>query len=201
VVISYLRGRFRGVDEDRIILEVQGIGYEVAVPSTVLQELPKNGEELELYTHLYVREDALQLYGFSTPQERAMFRLLINARGIGPRVALTILDKFPGDSLAAVLERGEVDSLLKVPGVGKKTAQRLILELKGKLPASFFNHEEKTVVDQVDSDVVQALLALGYSRQETLGVLRKIQPESAEEPSTEVILRLALRELGKKGSR
>lgn len=198
-MISYLRGHFRGVDEDRVILEVQGIGYEVAVPSTVLQKLPKNGEELELYTHLYVREDALQLYGFSTPQERAMFRVLITARGIGPRVALTILDKFPGDSLAAVLERGEVDSLLKVPGVGKKTAQRLILELKGKLPESFFNDEEKTVEEQVDSEVVQALLALGYSRQESLDVLRKIQPRSADETSTEAVLRLALRELGKKG--
>ncbi len=198
-MISYLRGHFRGVDEDRVILEVQGIGYEVAVPSTVLQKLPKNGEELELYTHLYVREDALQLYGFSTPQERAMFRVLITARGIGPRVALTILDKFPGDSLAAVLERGEVDSLLKVPGVGKKTAQRLILELKGKLPESFFNDEEKTVEEQVDSEVVQALLALGYSRQESLNVLRKIQQRSGVEASTEDVLRLALRELGKKG--
>ena len=198
-MISYLRGQLLGVDEDRIMLEVQGIGYEVAVPSTVLQKLPSKGQELELYTHLHVREDALQLYGFSTPQERAMFRVLITARGIGPKVALTILDKFPGDSLAAVLERGEVDPLLKVPGVGKKTAQRLILELKGKLPESFFKDEEKTAEEQVDNEVVQALLALGYSRQESLEALRKIQPRSAEESSTEAVLRLALRELGKKG--
>lgn len=198
-MISYLRGQLLGVDEDRIMLEVQGIGYEVAVPSTVLQKLPSKGQELELYTHLHVREDALQLYGFSTPQERAMFRVLINARGIGPKVALTILDKFSADSLAAVLERGEVDPLLKVPGVGKKTAQRLILELKGKLPESFFKDEEKTAEEQVDNEVVQALLALGYSRQESLEALRKIQPRSAEETSTEAVLRLALRELGKKG--
>ncbi|HAF17561.1 MAG: Holliday junction branch migration protein RuvA [Thermacetogeniaceae bacterium] len=198
-MISYLRGQLLGVDEDRIMLEVQGIGYEVAVPSTVLQKLPSKGQELELYTHLHVREDALQLYGFSTPQERAMFRVLINARGIGPKVALTILDKFSADSLAAVLERGEVDPLLKVPGVGKKTAQRLILELKGKLPESFFKDEEKTAEEQVDNEVVQALLALGYSRQESLEALRKIQPRSAEESSTEAVLRLALRELGKKG--
>ncbi|MFY9141168.1 MAG: Holliday junction branch migration protein RuvA [Thermacetogeniaceae bacterium] len=198
-MISYLRGQLLGVDEDRVVLEVQGIGYEVAVPSTVLQKLPSKGQELELYTHLHVREDALQLYGFSTPQERAMFRVLITARGIGPKVALTILDKFPGDSLAAVLERGEVDPLLKVPGVGKKTAQRLILELKGKLPESFFKDEEKTVEAQVDNEVVQALLVLGYSRQESLEALRKIQPRSAEESSTEAVLRLALRELGKKG--
>ena len=198
-MISYLRGQLLGVDEDRVVLEVQGIGYEVAVPSTVLQKLPSKGQELELYTHLHVREDALQLYGFSTPQERAMFRVLITARGIGPKVALTILDKFPGDSLAAVLERGEVDPLLKVPGVGKKTAQRLILELKGKLPESFFKDEEKTAEEQVDNEVVQALLALGYSRQESLEALRKIQPRSAEESSTEAVLRLALRELGKKG--
>ncbi len=128
-----------------------------------------------------------------------MFRVLINARGIGPKVALTILDKFSADSLAAVLERGEVDPLLKVPGVGKKTAQRLILELKGKLPESFFKDEEKTAEEQVDNEVVQALLALGYSRQESLEALRKIQPRSAEESSTEAVLRLALRELGKKG--
>ena len=198
-MISYLRGQLLGVDEDRVVLEVQGIGCEVAVPSTVLQKLPSKGQELELYTHLHVREDALQLYGFSTPQERAMFRVLITARGIGPKVALTILDKFPGDSLAAVLERGEVDPLLKVPGVGKKTAQRLILELKGKLPESFFKDEEKTVEAQVDNEVVQALLVLGYSRQESLEALRKIQPRSAEESSTEAVLRLALRELGKKG--
>lgn len=199
-MISYLRGHLLGVDEDKVLLEVQGVGFEVAVPTGVLQKLPNKGEELELYTHLHVREDALQLYGFSTPQDRAMFRVLINARGIGPKVALTMLSKFPGENLAVVLERGELEALLKVPGVGKKTAQRLMLELKGKLPESFFKEEEKVVGEQVNTEVFQALLALGYSRQETMDVLRKIEPRSVGESSTQALLRLALRELGKKGS-
>jgi Holliday junction DNA helicase RuvA len=133
-VISYLKGNVLGIDEDRVLLEVQGVGYEIAVPLSLLQKLSAAGGEIELFTHLHVREDLLQLYGFPTLQDRAMFRALLKARGIGPKVALTIVDTFRGKDLAAILERGEVEPLLQVPGVGKKTAQRLILELKGKLP-------------------------------------------------------------------
>jgi Holliday junction DNA helicase RuvA len=199
-VISYLKGNVLGIDEDRVLLEVQGVGYEIAVPLSLLQKLSAAGGEIELFTHLHVREDLLQLYGFPTLQDRAMFRALLKARGIGPKVALTIVDTFRGKDLAAILERGEVEPLLQVPGVGKKTAQRLILELKGKLPEplSPIKDSEKGYGDPVYDEVAQALLSLGYSRQEVGGVLQKLPPQIPEGASVGEVLRLSLRELGKK---
>lgn len=188
------------IDEDRILLEVQGVGYEIAVPTNLLHKLPAAGQEMELYTHLHVREDMLQLYGFSSLLDRSMFRVLLNARGIGPKVALSIIDTFQGRDLAAILERGEVEPLLQVPGVGKKTAQRLILELKGKLPEplSPLKDSGKGYGDPVFDEVAQALLSLGYSSQEINGVLQKLRPETPDGASVGEILRLSLRELGKK---
>lgn len=199
-MISYLKGNVLGIDEDRVLLEVQGVGYEIAVPISLLQKLSAAGGEIELFTHLHVREDLLQLYGFPTIQDRAMFRALLKARGIGPKVALTIVDTFRGKDLAAILERGEVEPLLQVPGVGKKTAQRLILELKGKLPEplSPIKDSEKGYGDPVYDEVAQALLSLGYSRQEVGGVLQKLPPQIPEGASVGEVLRLSLRELGKK---
>ncbi|MEG3068612.1 MAG: Holliday junction branch migration protein RuvA [Syntrophaceticus schinkii] len=199
-MISYLKGNVLGIDEDRVLLEVQGVGYEIAVPISLLQKLSAAGGEIELFTHLHVREDLLQLYGFPTIQDRAMFRALLKARGIGPKVALTIVDTFRGKDLAAILERGEVEPLLQVPGVGKKTAQRLILELKGKLPEplSPIKDSEKGYGDPVFDEVAQALLSLGYSRQEVGGVLQKLPPQIPEGASVGEVLRLSLRELGKK---
>jgi Holliday junction DNA helicase RuvA len=199
-VISYLKGNVLGIDEDRVLLEVQGVGYEIAVPISLLQKLSAAGGEIELFTHLHVREDLLQLYGFPTIQDRAMFRALLKARGIGPKVALTIVDTFRGKDLAAILERGEVEPLLQVPGVGKKTAQRLILELKGKLPEplSPIKDSEKGYGDPIIDEVAQALLSLGYSRQEVGGVLQKLPPQIPEGASVGEVLRLSLRELGKK---
>ncbi|CEO89604.1 Holliday junction branch migration protein RuvA [Syntrophaceticus schinkii] len=199
-MISYLKGNVLGIDEDRVLLEVQGVGYEIAVPLSLLQKLSAAGGEIELFTHLHVREDLLQLYGFPTLQDRAMFRALLKARGIGPKVALTIVDTFRGKDLAAILERGEVEPLLQVPGVGKKTAQRLILELKGKLPEplSPIKDSEKGYGDPVYDEVAQALLSLGYSRQEVGGVLQKLPPQIPEGASVGEVLRLSLRELGKK---
>jgi len=199
-VISYLKGNVLGIDEDRLLLEVQGVGYEIAVPTSLLQKLSGAGQEIELFTHLHVREDLMQLYGFSSLQDRTMFRALLKARGIGPKVALTIVDTFRGKDLAAILERGEVEPLLQVPGVGKKTAQRLILELKGKLPhpLSPIEESEKGCGDPVFDEVAQALLSLGYSRQEVGGVLQKMRPKTPDDASVGEVLRLSLRELGKK---
>lgn len=199
-MISYLKGSLLGVDGDQVQIEVQGIGYEVAVPSSLLQKLPATGQEVELYTHLHVREDLLQLYGFQTLQDRSLFRVLLKARGIGPKVALTIIDTFRGKDLASILERGEVEPLMKVPGVGKKTASRLILELKGKLPAPMLPQQDaaKDFGDPVFDEVAQALLSLGYSRQEALGVLQKLQPDTPDGASVGEVLRLSLRELGKR---
>jgi Holliday junction DNA helicase RuvA len=200
-VIAYLRGNLLGIiEENKVLLEVQGVGYEIAVPASLLHKLPAAGQEMELYTYLHVREDLLQLYGFASLQERAMFQVLLNARGIGPKVALSIIDVFAGKNLAAVLERGEVEPLLQVPGVGKKTAQRLILELKGRLPEplSPVRDADQGFGDPVLDEAAQALLSLGYSRQEAGSVLQKLHPKIEDGLSVGDVLRLSLRELGKK---
>lgn len=194
-----MKGNVLAIEDEQVLLEVQGVGYEIAVPAGLLQKLSVIGEEIELYTHLHVREDTLQLYGFSSLRDRAMFRLLLKTRGIGPKVALMMIDTFRGNDLAAVLERGEVEPLLQVPGVGKKTAQRLILELKGKLPQPFSPARDgkKDYGDPVCSEAAQALFSLGYSRREVEGVLQKLQPAIPEGASVGEVLRLSLRELGR----
>lgn len=200
-MIAYLRGNLIGIIEgNKVLLEVQGVGYEIVVSAGLLHKLPSPGQEIELYTHLHVREDLLQVYGFASLQERAMFQVLLNARGIGPKVALSIIDVFAGEDLAAVLERGEVEPLMRVPGVGKKTAQRLILELKGRLPEplSPVGDVDQGYGDPVLDEAAQALLSLGYSRQEAGSVLQKLQPGLEEGLSVGDVLRLSLRELGRK---
>lgn len=199
-MISFLRGRLLSTKENSVIIDVQGIGYEVAVPSGLIRRLPSPGQEVELYTHLYVREDSLQLYGFFSPRDQAMFRVLLGARGIGPRVALAIIDNYPGEDLAAILTRGEVESLQRIPGVGKKTAQRLLLELRGKLPEDLQQKREqvKDARSPVLDEVARALLTLGYSRQEAGAALEKIPADRLEVVSCEELLRSALRELGRK---
>lgn len=200
-MIAYLRGNLLGIiEENKVLLEVQGVGYEIAVPASLLHKLPATGQEMELYTYLHVREDLLQLYGFTSLQDRAMFQVLLNARGIGPKVALSIIDVFAGKNLAAILERGEVEPLLQVPGVGKKTAQRLILELKGRLPEplSPVRDADQGFGDPVLDEAAQALLSLGYSRQEAGSVLQRLQPRIEDGLSVGDVLRLSLRELGRK---
>ncbi|MDN5365328.1 MAG: holliday junction helicase RuvA [Thermacetogenium sp.] len=198
-MISFLRGCLLGSEENRLLIDVQGIGYEVTVPSSLLQRLPSLGQEVELYTHLYVREDSLQLYGFLSPRDRAMFRILLGARGIGPRVALAILDIIPGDELVAVLTKGEVEVLERIPGVGKKTAQRLFFELRNKLPADLQKKKEQMKGrSPVIDEVTRALLALGYSKKEAESALEKIPDERVNTASCEELLRIALRELGRR---
>lgn len=198
-MISFLRGRLLGSEENRLLIDVRGIGYEVTVPSSLLQRLPSLGQEVELYTHLYVREDSLQLYGFLSPRDRAMFRILLGARGIGPRVALAILDIIPGNELVAVLTKGEVEVLERIPGVGKKTAQRLFFELRNKLPSDLQKKKEQTKGNSpVVDEVTRALLALGYSNKEAESALEKVPDDRVSTASCEELLRIALRELGRR---
>jgi Holliday junction DNA helicase RuvA len=197
-MISYLRGNLLGVDENRVILDVQGVGFEVLVPPGLLAKLPPTGEEVELYTHLYVREDAMQLFGFRSLAERTLFRQLLKAQGVGPRVALTILDTFKSEELYTAISQGDLDALQRVPGVGKKSAQRLLLELKGKLPVTLDPGPGvgRTVQLPVFEEVIQGLLALGYNRHEVEAILKKIDPQQSASTSAREILRAALKELG-----
>tara|TARA_B100001939_G_C16583528_1_gene463802 strand:+ start:46 stop:603 length:558 start_codon:yes stop_codon:yes gene_type:complete len=151
-----------------VILDVGGIGYEVGIPVSTFSMLPQTGEKVLLYTHLYIREDSHQLFGFLEEMERSLFGKIIKVSGIGPRVGLAILSTISPTSLVSYIEKRNTENLCQIPGIGKKTAERMILELKGKIEAVSENtndHEE----------LVQALLALGYSEKEVRSTVSTIE--------------------------
>ena len=156
-------------EPSNFLSDVQGVAYEVDVPMSTFYSLPATGEAITLYTHLIVREDAHMLYGFATLEERAAFRQLIRISGVGARTALSVLSGLSVSDLAQSIAMQDAGRLTKIPGIGKKTAERLLLELKGKLA-------EVAVSEQRPSDVLHALLALGYSEKEALGAVKGLPP-------------------------
>ncbi len=163
-MIGRLQGILAGKHPPHVLIDVNGLGYEVDVPMSTFFNLPELGERTTLLTHLVVREDAHILFGFLTAQERSAFRELIRISGVGPRTALAILSGLSVDELAQCVQRQDAVKLTKVPGIGKKTAERLLLELKGKLGAG--DSAPALPADTQTSDIVQALIALGYSDKE-----------------------------------
>ena len=171
-MIGRLTGTLAEKSPPQVLLDVGGVGYEVDVPMSSFYNLPALGEKVTLLTHFVVREDAQVLFGFLTHEERATFRLLVKISGVGPRTALSILSGLSVDELARAVGLQESGRLIKVPGIGKKTAERLLLELKGKLgdavaaPAS--------VTSSAQADILQALVALGYSDREASATLKTL---------------------------
>lgn len=186
-------GRLSGLLADKnpplILLDCHGVGYEVWVPMSTFYNLPAAGDKLVLLTHLVVREDAHQLYGFATAAERDAFRALIRVTGIGPRMALAVLSGMSVSDLTQAITRQEAARLTKVPGIGKKMAERLLLELKGKLGAD--TGAAPVAVSDAQADILQALLALGYSDKEASAALKAL-PAGVEVSEG---IRLALRAL------
>jgi len=175
-------GRLTGVIAEKsppqVLVDVNGVGYEVDVPMSTFYNLPGIGERTTLLTHFVVREDAQQLFGFLTADERHTFRLLVRISGIGPRTALSILSGLSVADLADAVSRQESGRLVKVPGIGKKTAERLLLELKGKLGPDLGLPAADARSD-IQTDIVQALLALGYSEREAAAALKALPPDVA----------------------
>src|SRR6201994_4170004 len=173
-------GRLTGIVAEKtppqVLLDVQGVGYEVDVPMSTFCNLPGLGERVTLLTHFVVREDAQQLFAFLTDEERATFRLLIKISGVGPRTALGILSGLSVTDLAGAVARQEGARLQKVPGIGKKTAERLLLELKGRL-APAVAAGASGAAPQAQADIVQALIALGYNEKEAGAALRGLPPD------------------------
>ena len=178
-MIGRIQGILVSVHPPRLLVDCQGIGYEVDVPMSTLYQPPQAGQTITLLTHFQVREDAQQLFGFATETERAAFRQLIKISGVGSRTALAILSGMSVNELAQAIAMQEAGRLTQVPGIGKKTAERLCLELKGKLAPDLGITGGKPQAIEASSEVLQALLALGYSEKEAHLALKQIPPETS----------------------
>ena len=176
-MIGRLSGLLLDKNPAQLIVDCNGVGYEVSVPMSTFYNLPATGERVTLLTHMVVREDAQLLYGFGTSQERELFRQLIKISGIGARTALGILSGMSVNDLAQAVTLQEVGRLTRIPGIGKKTAERLLLELKGKLGAELGT--ATGTEGESSNDVLSALLALGYSEKEALLAIKQVPAGSS----------------------
>lgn len=201
-MIGRLRGNILEKQPPLVLLEANGVGYEVHMPMTCFYELPELGQEAIVFTHFVVREDAQLLYGFNDKQERALFRELIKVNGVGPKLALAILSGMSAQQFVSAVEREEITALVKLPGVGKKTAERLVVEMKDRfkgLNGDLFNSSSEislpakaaqaTEVD-TEAEAASALVALGYKPQEASRMVSKIAKPGAD---SETLIRDALR--------
>jgi len=171
-------GRLSGVllekNPPQLLLDVAGVAYEVDVPMSTFYNLPSNGERITLYTHLVVREDAHLLYGFGTEGERAAFRQLLKVNGIGAKIGLAVLSGLSVAELAQTITLQETGRLTKIPGIGKKTAERILLEMKDKLGANLTQAVGVNRAAPPSSDILHALLALGYSDREAMAAVKNL---------------------------
>jgi Holliday junction DNA helicase RuvA len=190
-MIGKLTGILSEKNPPQILVDCHGVGYEVDVPMSTFYNLPATGETVSLLTHFVVREDAQILFGFGTASERATFRQLIKISGVGPRTALSILSGMGVDDLAQAVAHQEAGRLTKVPGIGKKTAERLLLELKGKLGADLGT--PVAAANDHQSDILQALVALGYSDKEAAATLKTLPADVGVSEG----IKLALKALAK----
>ncbi len=164
-MIAHLRGTLLVKRPNQAIVETHGVGYDVAISIPTFSELPPLGAEVALHIHTHVREDALNLYGFLRPAEKNLFEKLLTVSGIGPKLAITILSGMPVDEMTGAIRSGDLARLTRIPGIGKKTAERMVLELRDKLPPTAGASEMAAApVSPVEEDVISALVNLGYQR-------------------------------------
>jgi Holliday junction DNA helicase RuvA len=201
-MFSYLKGELTEIYTDHIVVETGGIGYMLVISGQAMTELPSVGSDIKVYTYLYLREDILMLYGFLDRDELDVFKLLIGVSGIGPKGAIGILSALTPDDLRFAVLSGDAKAISKAPGIGAKTAQRVVLELKDKLSLedAFEKKQENTARvlgnasgSSVKNDAVLALTALGYSSSESLKAVSKV--EITEEMDVEDVLKAALKRM------
>ena len=199
-------GRLTGLVADKqapdVLIDVNGVGYEVQLPLTSFYELPEEGQQTTIYTHFVVREDAQLLYGFCSKQERSLFRLLIKANGVGPKLGLTILSGMTAEQFVTCVEHDDVTTLVKLPGVGKKTAERLLIEMRDRIKDLDVSPEfmpklsmESSLIKNKNTefdDAVSALVSLGYSSQQANKAVKSVHSEGSE---SEVLIRMALKNM------
>lgn len=200
-MIGQLKGIILEKQPPQLLLDVHGVGYEIEAPMSTFYKLPDVGGEITLLTHFVVREDAHHLFGFYSKEERSLFRTLLKVNGVGPRLGLTILSSIDPDEFARSVLQNDVASLVKVPGVGKKTAERLVIEMRDKLsawqsahkeqPSKMMSHEN-SLRNRLIQDAISALIALGYKPQEASRAVSKVDDGLK---SCEEIIRFALKEI------
>jgi holliday junction DNA helicase RuvA len=164
-MIAHLRGKLLAKHPNQVIVETSGVGYDVTITVPTFSDLPETGTEVALHIHTHVREDALALYGFLRSSEKLLFEKLITVSGIGPKLAITILSGMPADEMVRSIRGNDVARLTRIPGIGKKTAERMVLELRDKLPeAGPTTTPTASPLSPIEDDVLSALLNLGYQR-------------------------------------
>jgi Holliday junction DNA helicase RuvA len=196
-VIAHLEGRLEYKGLDRIVIDAGGVGYDVRVPTHLYDLLPGEGETCKVFVHTYFREeDGISLYGFTSWQDRELFILLMTVTGVGPKVALGIMSGITAADLAEAIVTEDAKTLTKISGVGKKMAQRLILELKDKVAdMAIESHAKRPPEDTVSEDAASALVALGYSRQAAAVAVSKAREASGGLPKVEELIKTSLRYL------
>jgi len=195
-MIAHVKGKIIHKSPESVIIDVAGVGYEVHIPLSTYYKLPETEEYVSLNTYTHIREDALQLYGFLTQREKEIFQLLIGVSGVGPRLARNILSGIPADDLVSALYSGDIARLKAIPGIGGKTAERLIVELRDKMTAIVRNHVGEVVAsgvadkrDDISKDVLSALVNLGYK-----GNLAEKAIEKAKQINTDATFEILLKE-------
>lgn len=200
-MIGKIRGQILEKQAPQLLIDVQGIGYEIDAPMSTFYQLPDVGQEVNLFTHFVVREDAQHLYGFYTRDEQHLFRTLLKVNGVGPRLALTILSSTSAEEFVRCVLNNDTASLVRLPGIGKKTAERLIIEMRDRLSDWYkgLSTDSKTEMrqdnhgrHQVLQDAISALISLGYKQQEASRTITKIDDGAA---MSEELIRRALREM------
>ena len=189
-MIGRLTGSLAEKNPPQIVLDVNGVGYELDVPMSTFYNLPASGDKVTLLTHFAVREDGHFLYGFLSESERFAFRQLLKVSGIGARTALSVLSGLSVNDLAAAVAQQELGRLIKVPGIGKKTAERLLLELKGKLADTLGGVSLHAAVDDAKQDISNALLALGYNEKEAAAAMKQLPADIGTSDGIRAALKL-----------
>ncbi|MBR5376814.1 MAG: Holliday junction branch migration protein RuvA [Lachnospiraceae bacterium] len=202
-MIGFLRGQVAGFSENTLLLDVSGVGFEINVGAPSFASRLSTGDEVTVYTHMSVREDDISLYGFATSDELSLFKLLISVSGIGPKGAVQIISSMGADDLRFAILTGDAKAIARAPGIGQKTAQKAILELKDRIGDASFAGEENAFSEAASavtgddrSEAAEALIALGYSRTESYRAVKQAAAAMEKDADANMILKNALKYLG-----
>lgn len=185
-MIAYIKGVIEDIGSDFLIIDLMGIGIKLKAPFSTIRCLPQIGSRIKLHIYLHVKEDGFQIYGFKTSEELDLFEKLIGINGVGPKAAISILSSIPIDKFINAVNIGDYKAIEAAPGIGKKTAERIILELKDRLPKMVVNGN----ISDISNDAVDALISLGYTRNEAVSVLSEINCNNIEEAVRQALKKL-----------